>query len=92
MALRNIIVRDNKKKIFHKMLFLREETELLICENINTINRKYEGIFNINTLGEDLSTSYLEDQGWKEDPSLYERLVIEYNNREDKEKLLTRWK
>jgi len=92
MKLRSIIVRDNKKKVFHKILFLREETELLICENINIINRKYDGIFNINTLGEDLSTSYLENLGWKEDPSLYERLVIEYNHRDDKERLLTRWK
>lgn len=36
----NIIVKDNKEKVFEVLLHLRNETELLICKNINQINRK----------------------------------------------------
>lgn len=92
MALLNILLRNNKDKICQKMLSLREETELLICENINTINGE-NTYLNINTIDFDFSTSDLERQGWKVDNGLYDKLIIEYNNNQtDKNKLLTFWK
>ncbi len=85
----NILLRDNQNKLFQKMLFLREETELLICENINTINRRGHQL-NINTIDIDTSLDDLERQGYKNDEGLYDRLIIEYNQKNTK--LLTRWK
>lgn len=91
MSLINILLKDNKNKLFQKMLFLREETELLICENINTINKKVV-FLNIHSIDIDSPMTELEKNGWKEDNGLYDKLIIEYNNSAEREKLLTRWK
>jgi len=72
------------------MLSLSDETELLICDNINTIN-KTGHLLQINSIDFNFSTSEIEKYGWKVDNGLYDKLIIEYNNRVDKEKLLTRW-
>jgi len=75
------------------MLFLREDTELLICENVIAINKKDEdACININTIDIDFLTLDLENQGWKIDDGLYEKLIIEYNSRNDIESLLKRWR
>jgi hypothetical protein len=91
MGLLNILLKDNKNNICQKMLSLREETELLICENINTINKK-ELFLSIKTIDFGYSTLDLEHQGWKVDDGLYDKLIIEYNNSSEKEKLLKFWK
>jgi len=85
----NILLRDNKNKLFQKMLFLSEETELLICKNINTINKSgYQ--LNINTIDIGTPLEELEKQGYKNDEALYDKLIIEYN--QQNKDLLTRWK
>ena len=85
----NILLRDNKNKLFQKMLFLKDETELLICKNINKINTTGHQL-NISTI--DISSSFeeLEKQGYRNDDGLYDRLIIEYNQQNTD--LLTRWK
>lgn len=87
----NILLQDNKNRLCQKMCFLRDETESLIYDNINTINR-IELNLALSSIDINFSTSDLEKQGWKVDEGLYDKLIIEYNNRSDKEKLLTRWK
>lgn len=85
----NIILRDNKNKVFQKMLFLRAETEMLITENVIKLNRVgYQ--LNINDIEINTPTDYLTKAGYKNDEALYDRLIIAYNqNHKD---LLTRWK
>ncbi len=74
------------------MLSLREETELLICKNINSINHKNANAdLNINTIDFGFSVKDLENEGWTIDDGLYERLIIKYNNSPDVKELLTRW-
>ena len=85
----NIILRDNKNKLFQKMLFLKEETELLICENINKINKSGHQL-NMNTIDIDTPLEDLEKQGYKNDETLYDILIIEYNQQNND--LLTKWK
>lgn len=85
----NILLSDNKDKVFQKMLFLREETELLICKNINKINETGHRL-TINSIDIDTPVDSLEKQGYKNDESLYDRLIIEYN--QQNKDLLTRWK
>jgi hypothetical protein len=71
------------------MLFLREETELLICDNINKLNKTGHQL-NINTIDLNSSFEELERQGYRNDDALYDRLIIEYNQQNTD--LLTRWK
>ncbi|HWJ30284.1 MAG TPA: hypothetical protein VNS32_27360 [Flavisolibacter sp.] len=68
---------------------LNEETELLISENIIKINK--EGyLLNINSIEFNESTTELENEGWKNDNSLYDRLINEYDRKG--KGILTRWK
>ena len=93
MAIVNIMLKDNKNKVCQKMLFLREDTELLICENINTINKSEpEWFVNIEYIDPDFSTKDMEERGWKINDALYDKLILEYNNKPNIEKLLTMWK
>ena len=85
----NILLRDNKSKLFQKMLFLSEETELLICKNINAINKSGHQL-NINTIDSGTPLEDLEKQGYKNDEALYDKVIIEYN--QQNKDLLTRWK
>jgi hypothetical protein len=84
----DILLKDNLNKVLQEMRELREETELLIRENINKINLKKDYLdieaFDSETL------KYLINQGYEIDNSLYESLIIEYNNTNTE--LLTRWK
>lgn len=91
MPLLNILLRDNCNKICQKMLSLKEETELLICNNINAINKK-NGTANlkINTIDFNFSTNELVNEGWRFDDGLYDRLIIQYNQDPDTDKL-KRW-
>lgn len=87
--LMHILLRDNKNKVFQKMQMLNEETELLISENIIKINK--EGyLLNINSIEFNESTTELENEGWKNDNSLYDRLINEYDRKG--KGILTRWK
>ena len=53
----SILLKDHKNHLMQEMLHLRTETELLISNNINTINLK-ETQFNIETLADGV-TEYL---------------------------------
>lgn len=85
----SIILKDNKNKLFQEMMFLRDETELLICDNINTINRTEKQQLQIETHSDGID-EYWEQRGYKRDNVLYDNLIIEYNQRNDKQ--LTLWK
>ena len=85
----NVLLTDNKNRLFQKMLFLKDETELLICENINKINQSGHQL-NINTIDTDTPLEDLEKQGYKNDEALYDKLIIKYNQQNND--LLTRWK
>jgi hypothetical protein len=87
--MQNILLRDNKNKFFQKMLFLRNETEMPITENVIKINKTGHQL-NINDINIDTSTEELEKQGYKNDEALYDKLIIEYN--QNNKDLLTRWK
>lgn len=91
MGLINILLFDEKNKLCQKMLSLREDTELLICNNINTINGDKPYLM-IRTIDYDFSTFELENKGWKTDDGLYDKLIINYNNSKDRIKILTRWR
>ncbi|HSZ85824.1 MAG TPA: hypothetical protein VK787_07320 [Puia sp.] len=70
------------------MLHLRDETELLICDNIIKINK--DGCqLNIETLTDGM-TEYWLNRGYRIDNSLYEKLIVDYNQSHDA--FLTKWK
>ena len=85
----DIVLKDNINKLFQEMRFLKEETELLISDNINTINRKGTREFQIEThyIGID---EYWKQQGYEIDNELYDKIILEYN--QQNEIPLTRWK
>ena len=56
----HIIIKDNKNKVFEILKNLREETELLICQNINTINGKMPPNIQIETYVDDIETYWIE--------------------------------
>jgi hypothetical protein len=85
----SILLKDNKNSLMQEMLHLREDTELLICDNINTINKDGEHQLNIETLAEG-TTDYWLKRGYKTDNSLYDKLIIDYNQTHTD--LLTRWR
>jgi len=84
----SIILKDNKNKLLQQLTHLRDETELLICENI----------FKLNKVGHQLSIESLEEGvteywlklGYIEDSGLYDKLIIDYNQTHDQ--LLAKWK
>ncbi|EKT4500011.1 hypothetical protein SL054_002492 [Flavobacterium psychrophilum] len=84
----HIIIKDNKNKVFEILKNLREETELLICQNINTINGTTPNI-QIETYVDDIETYWI-GKGYTIDQSLYDRLILDYNQQNTP--LLTRWK
>ena len=84
----HIIIKDNKNKVFEILKNLREETELLICQNINTINGTTPNI-QIETYVDDIATYWI-GKGYTIDQSLYDRLILDYNQQNTP--LLTRWK
>lgn len=84
----HIIIKDNKNKVFEILKNLREETELLICQNINTINGTTPNI-QIETYVDDIETYWIE-KGYTIEQSLYDRLILDYNQKNTP--LLTRWK
>ena len=85
----NILLKDFNNKLMQEMCHLREETELLICENINFLNKNGYDL-NIETLS-GKETEYWRERGFSVDNSLYDKLILEYNQKENVE-LLTRWK
>ena len=85
----SIIVKDNKEKVFEVLMHLRDETELLICGNINQINRKTNRDLQIETYSEGIE-EYWTKRGYQRSQGLYDKLIIEYN--QNNEDLLTRWK
>jgi hypothetical protein len=90
MVVINIVLKDCKKRIYFPMLFLRPETEDLIMDNINTINRITGSLLQISNIEPDNDYSQWERQGWKLDQGLYEVAIIEYN--QSHTPLLIRWK
>lgn len=84
----NILLKDLSNKLMQKMLHLREETELLITNNINTLNQNGASL-NIESFT-GIETEYWLKNGFVVDHGLYDNLIIEHNNQEDAE-LLTRW-
>lgn len=85
----NILLQEHNNKLFQRMLTLREETELLICENINKLNTTGHQL-SISTIDINDSFEELEKKGYTHDNALYDRLIIEYN--QQNKDLLTRWK
>jgi hypothetical protein len=85
----HILLKDNRNRLFQKMLYLRVDTEVLICSNINTINKSGHQL-NINTIDIETSVEYWEKQGYKNDEALYDKLIIEYNQQNND--LLTGWR
>lgn len=84
----SILLKDFQKKLMQEMLHLRDETELLICQNIRKIDKDGNQL-NIETLAEGV-TEYWIKRGFILDNSLYDRLIIEYN--QNNADVLTRWK
>lgn len=84
----SILLKDNKNNLMQEMLHLRNETELLICNNIIKINKDGHQ-FNIETIA-DGTTDYWLKKGYKIDNSLYDSLIIRYNQTHTD--LLPRWK
>lgn len=77
----SILLIDSINKLCQKMLFLRNETELLICNNVNTINRTdNKSQFSISTIESGYDLKHYLDKGYKVDDSLHDRLVLDYNN------------
>jgi hypothetical protein len=85
----SILLKDNKNKVFQEMMFLRNETELLICDNIIKINKSGTEQLQIETFTDGI-VEYWEERGYKRDNALYDKLILEYNQQNDKQ--LTRWK
>ncbi|WP_417875824.1 hypothetical protein [Winogradskyella sediminis] len=91
MGLLNIVVKDHRKKYYSRMHDLREEVELLICENINKMNKIEEMYLqSIQSIDRTTEMTELDKDGWSEDRGLYDRLVFEYQEKTGE--LMQRWK
>ena len=89
MGLVNIVIRDNKNKLYQRMFNLREETEELITANVASfININLD--VNMHSIEFNQQMTGLEKRNWKEDDGLYERLLLIYQDKTGKS--LTRWK
>jgi len=79
MALRNIVVKNHRKKLYSRMFDLREEVELLISQNINKMNEIEEmKLQQIQFIDRNENMVELNKMGWTEDQGLYDKLVFEY--------------
>ena len=90
MGLTNIILRDNRNKKYQKINQIREETELLIYNNINVLNKE-DPFLTISSIEFNQPTVDLDNSGWKEEDGLYDELIIEYNNNPNSSGLLKMW-
>jgi hypothetical protein len=85
----SILLEDTTNKLYHKLDNLSEKRELHIISNINVLNKKgAQYTVYLWEVGD--STIALENKGYKEDPGLYDRRIIEYNNSTTGD-LLTAW-
>ena len=89
MNLVNIVIKDNKNKIYQRLFNLRGETEELITSNVASIINIGLDV-NMHSIEFNQQMTELEKRDWKEDDGLYERLLLIYQNKTGK--LLTRWK
>lgn len=89
MAIWNIILKDNGRKLYEPMLSLRDEIEALINKNVNTLNKSGK-----NLMVHDYAEKFIEElkkDGWKLEIGLHEKLINEYNNNPNNKVLLDRW-
>ncbi len=84
----SILLQDHKNKLFQKMLHLSEETELLICQNVNTLNRSGHQL-NISTIDPGTPMNELEMRGYRAEEALYDKLILDYN--QENSPLLKMW-
>lgn len=85
----SILVKDNQNKEFEVLMHLGDETELLICGNINHINRKMNRKLQVETYADGIEEYWIK-RGYTRNQGLYDKLIMEYN--QAYEDLLTRWK
>ena len=85
----SIILKDNKDKLFEVIRDLREETELLICNNIITINNNVNQTLSIETFVDGIDKYWVE-KGYNSVLGVYNKLIIEYSH--NNTPLLTRWR
>ena len=81
-----IIIRDIRNKEFDTMN-VDNYTESKITNNVSTLIKEGFDV-NMQTIVADFSNNDLEQQGWKKVQSLYDKLIIEYNNNQNTKKLL----
>lgn len=84
----HLLLKDTKNMIYHNMTFLSQEMENLLDSNVVEMRNAKMSIA-INASDLDISHLNLEQQGWKRDDGLYEKLLFEYT--ELTGKVLTRW-
>lgn len=82
MGLINLVIKDYSSKTYDVMLDLRENTHNLITENVCKMQRQDFDI-NIHLIERILKIDELENKGWKKHQGLYDKLIMEYNQKTD---------
>lgn len=73
----NLLIIDTVNKEFHPYMQVNEKIEMFIRGNIIKINRKYNSYFEVHM---DEEIRFWEDQGYKMNQGLFDKLIIDYNS------------
>lgn len=88
----SIIIKDSIKEEYEILANLQDQLELHIANNINIYNTKYPNhIITIETLDASFSAQNSIFAKWILNQSLYDSLILRYNNDPANTDILVRW-
>lgn len=83
----SIIIQDHDNKLFQRMSHISGEREEHVTNNVAEL-QKIRNWLNMHSTQHNVDITYLINDGYSESESLYDSLVIEYNNQPGLTKLL----
>jgi len=87
MAIYTLLLKDLRNKVFQKMIDINQSRNNHLTDNVNAMLLA-DMLIQIEQINFDDSIE-LEKRGWKDDSSLYDRLIMEYSSKTNK--FLVRW-
>lgn len=73
----NLVIINNEKKEFHPYIYVTENIEMFIMNNIIKINEKYNTYLQVQT---NVDMKYFEEKGYTLNQGLFDTLVLKYNS------------
>lgn len=75
----SIIIQDSDNKLFQRMFYISGADEQKVTNNVAKL-QSLRTHLNMHTIDHNSDVSYLLNNGWTESQSLYDGLILEYNN------------